>query len=212
MLRWRRAGGEDWPPSIFIPEAERRGLIEPITIWTFEAASRAAEELSVIGPIGVNLSAAMFGEGAAEIIKGIIGKAVAGPTAFNIEITETALFLNESDAIADVDAIAALGCGMAIDDFGAGQASLSYAVTLPAPRVKLDASLVFAAEHNPRAQAAIRATATLAAEVGSDVVREGGRDQAMADQMLCLGASKGQGRHLGAPMQFDAFKMHAGLD
>jgi predicted signal transduction protein with EAL and GGDEF domain len=212
LLRWRRKSGEDWSPAIFIPEAERRGLMEPITIWTFDAAARAAAELSAVGPIGINLSAAMLGPGAVEIVSGIVKKAPVAPHAFNIEITETAPFLNEADAIADVEAIAALGCGIAIDDFGAGQASLSYAVKLPATRIKLDASLVYAAEDNPRARAAIRATAALAAEVGADVVAEGVRDQAMADQMLGLGVSKGQGRHFGAPMRFEAFKKHAGLD
>jgi len=49
LLRWRRTSGEDWPPAIFIPEAERRGLMEPITIWTFDAVARAAAELSAIG-------------------------------------------------------------------------------------------------------------------------------------------------------------------
>ncbi|MBT6312200.1 MAG: hypothetical protein HOJ21_03250, partial [Alphaproteobacteria bacterium] len=51
-----------------------------------------------------------------------------------------------------------------------------------------------------------------AAEVGADVVAEGVRDQVMADQMLDLGVSKGQGRHFGTPMRFEAFKKHAGLD
>jgi EAL domain-containing protein (putative c-di-GMP-specific phosphodiesterase class I) len=154
----------------------------------------------------------MLGQGAVEIVTGIVKKAPVLPHAFNIENTETAPFLNEADAIADVEALAALGCGIAIDDFGASQASLSYAVKLPATRIKLDASLVYAAEDNPRARAAIRATAALAAEVGADVVAEGGRDQPIADQMLSLGVSKGQGRHFGAPMRLEAFKMHAGLD
>ena len=94
LLRWRRTSGEDWPPAIFIPEAERRGLMEPITIWTFDAAARAAIELSAVGPIGINLSAAMLGQGAAEIVSGIVRKASVAPDAFNIEITETAPFLN----------------------------------------------------------------------------------------------------------------------
>ncbi len=212
LLRWRRTSGEDWPPAVFIPEAERRGLIEPITIWTFEAAAKAASSLSSVGPVGVNLSAAMLGEGAAEIVSGVLKLSGIPPQALNVEITETAPFLNEADAIADVEAIAALGCGVAIDDFGAGQAALSYAVKLPASRIKLDSSMVFAAAENARARATIRATSALAADVGADVVAEGIQDQAMAEQMLALGVSKGQGRHFGAPMRFDAFKTYAGLD
>lgn len=212
LLRWRRQGGENWAPAVFIPEAERRGLIEPITIWTFEAAAQVAKDLQGVGPIGVNLSAVMLGQGASEIIEGVCKTAGISPQAFNIEITETAPFLDEADAIKDVEAIAALGCGVAIDDFGAGQAALSYAVKLPATRIKLDASMVHGAETNARARAAIRATALLADEVGADVVAEGIQSQATADMMGNLGVGKGQGRHFGAPMRFEAFKNHAGLD
>lgn len=212
LLRWRRKGGEDWAPAVFIPEAERRGLIEPITIWTFEAAAKAAHELKSIGPIGINLSATMLGQGASEIVAGVFKTAGVSPRHFNIEITETAPFLNEAEAIADVEVIAALGCGISIDDFGAGQAALSYAVKLPATRIKLDASMVHGAATNARARAAIRATAMLAADVGADIVAEGIQDQATADMMASLGVTKGQGRHFGAPMRFEAFKTHAGLD
>lgn len=186
--------------------------MEPITIWTLDAAARAAVELSADSPIRINLSAAMLRQGAVGIVSGIVKKASIAPHAFNIEITETARYLNEADAIADVEALATLGCGVAIDDCGVGQASLSYAVKLPATRIQLDVCLVYAAEDNPGARAAIWVTAALAAEVGADFVAEGVRDQAMADQMLGLGVSKGQGRHFGAPMRFEAFKKHAGLD
>jgi CO/xanthine dehydrogenase Mo-binding subunit len=46
--------------------------MEPITIWTFGVAARAAVKLSVVGQIGINLSAAMIGQGAADIFACIL--------------------------------------------------------------------------------------------------------------------------------------------
>ncbi len=203
LIRWPRPGGETWPPAVFIPEAERRGLIEPITGWTFRAAvaELAAAEASGAGDfsIGVNLSAAMLGLGAADLVRDVLSKAPVDPARLMVEITETADFLDEPAALADVAAIRALGCGVAIDDFGAGRASLGYVVKLPANRIKLDASLIAAVATDPRARAAIAATARLAAEIGADVVAEGVQSAAAAADLATLGVGLGQGQFYGAP-------------
>ena len=99
-----------------------------------------------------------------------------------------------------MEALAALGCPIAIDDFGAGNASLAYVVRLPASRIKLDASLTHSFERNERARAAIAATARLAADVGADVVAEGVRTNAQAKALAALGVGLGQGAFFGRPV------------
>ena len=77
---------------------------------------------------------------------------------------------------------------------------------------KAAASLVYAAEDNAQTRAVSLATAGIATETVSAVVRVGVLDQVVAYQMLRFGILKGKGRHFGAAMRFGAFKQHAGLD
>lgn len=203
LLRWRRPGGEDWPPSIFIPEAERRGLMEPITAWTLRAACKALADLGGRAPhgfrLGVNLSATMLGCGAAEMVAGVLSQTGVAPEGLSIEITETAPFVDDAAAVREVEAIAGLGCCIAIDDFGAGHASLAYAVKLPASRIKIDGALTRAFLLDRRARAAVAATAALARDVGADVVAEGVASADVAAALADVGIAYGQGRHYGAP-------------
>lgn len=204
LLRWTRPGGEEWSPALFIPEAERRGLMEPITAWTLEAACRAA---AAIAPgaqdfrVGVNLSATMLGYGAGDLVRAVLRQTKADPARIYIEITETAPFIEDPKAVADVDAIAELGCGVAVDDFGAGHASLAYVVKLPASRIKLDGGLVREMLVDGRARAAVAATVGLAADIGADVVAEGIADMELAEALRREGVGLGQGSlfGLGAP-------------
>lgn len=202
LIRWPRPGGEAWPPAVFIPEAENRGLIEPITAWTLRAAFwRLAADPRPDFAMGVNLSAAMLGLGAADMVAGVLRETGAAPDRAMIEITETSSFIDDADAVADAVRIAELGCRIAIDDFGAGRASLAYAVKLPASRIKLDASLSRAVLTDDRARAAIRATVGLAEELDADVVAEGVLSSEIAAALHDLGVDHGQGGHFGAPSE-----------
>ncbi len=203
LLRWPRPGGETWSPADFIPEAERRGLMEPITAWTLRAVCLRLKALGAAAPadfrIGFNLSATMLGAGAAEMAAAVLKGTGAPADRLTFEITETARFIDDPAALADVKALAALGCGVAIDDFGAGHASLAYVVKLPANRIKLDAGLTAAVLDDARARAAIVATARLARDVGADVVAEGITSVDVAAALIALGVELGQGRLYGAP-------------
>lgn len=205
LLRWPRPGGEHWPPDIFIREAERRGLIEPITAWTLDAACRQIRALPDVAPrnfrIGVNLSATQLGRGAAEMVAGVLKSTGADPARLTLEVTETAPFIDDAAAVRDVERIKALGCGVAIDDFGAGHASLAYVAKLPADRIKLDASLIRAAVFDARARAAVAATVRLAHDVGADVVAEGVATAGDAATVEALGVRLAQGGLIGPPRE-----------
>jgi len=203
LVRWPRPGGEEWAPGVFIPEAERRGLVAPITDWTLRAAcARIAAGAPDGFSVGVNLSAAMLGDGAARMVADALAASGVEAARLTIEITETAPFIDDARAVEDVAAIRALGCRIAIDDFGAGHASLDYVVKLPAERIKLDSGLTRAFLTDRRARAAIRATAALAAEIGADVVAEGVASADVAAALAETGVEFGQGRLFGPPGDF----------
>ena len=185
------------------PGAGRGGGVGRITAWTFEAACRALVDLGLSSGsgfrLGVNLSATTLGFGARDIVGETLARFGVDPAAIMIEITETMPFIDNPAAIADVHAIAALGCGIAIDDFGAGHASLAYAVRLPATRIKLDALLIRTAATDSRARAAVTATVGLARDIGADVVAEGVADEGLARFLADAGVELGQGALFGLP-------------
>ena len=90
-----------------------------------------------------------------------------------IELTERVGLDRLVDAPSRVAMLRQAGFGIAIDDLGAGYASLGSLAAIEPDVVKLDMGLVRGIEHNPRQQRIVAATATLCRELGSLVVAEG---------------------------------------
>ncbi|WP_165865770.1 sensor domain-containing phosphodiesterase [Vallicoccus soli] len=116
------------------------------------------------------------------------------------------LEVTEHEAIADYDGLnAALrplrgaGVRLAVDDAGAGFASMRHVLALAPDVLKLDTSLVRGIDAHPGRQALATALATFAAATGATVVGEGIETQAELDLLRDLGIAHGQGFHLARP-------------
>ncbi|MBB5192887.1 sensor c-di-GMP phosphodiesterase-like protein [Silvimonas terrae] len=143
LIRWRRINGEMIPPDIFIPEAERAGLITQITERVVELVTydinhhfKAFKDFHV----AINLSAADFGS---DQIVGLLYRLLRTtglkPGQLIIEATERGL-INAEEARRIIRDIRSLDIGVAIDDFGTGYSSLSYLTTLQLDYLKIDKS------------------------------------------------------------------------
>lgn len=98
----------------------------------------------------------------------------------------------------------AAGGRLAIDDFGAGHASLSQVLAVSPDWIKLDLSLTGQVGASPVAQALASALVAFAAEVGLEVIAEGVEDAAQLETLRAIGIRYGQGYHLGRPAPLDA--------
>lgn len=115
-----------------------------------------------------------------------------------LEITEHAPV---DDYVAFRGAIAALGPAVrcAIDDAGAGFASLRHILELQPDFVKLDIALVRAIERDPARQALVAGMVHFARQTGCQLIAEGIEVADDHDMLRDLGVNLGQGYLLGRP-------------
>jgi diguanylate cyclase len=192
-------------PDQFIELAERTGLVRPLTRWTLEEAAEQQVRWSAQGldlTIAVNISARALTPDLPGAVQALV---TSHPGArLEIELTETLMIEGASDAMAVVDALAATGVRLAVDDFGTGYASLAYLKRLPVREVKIDRGFVTAMDTDEGDRAIVRATVDLGRRLGLDVVAEGVESEAVLENLRALGCHFAQGFAVGRPMDPDA--------
>jgi diguanylate cyclase len=149
LARWKHPDGDVIPPAVFIPIAERTGLIIPIGARILnEACQQLATWQREYGDaaditMSVNLSPRqLHADDLVAIVAEAIRSAGIQPQRLILEVTETAVMNDMDGAIRILSRLKALGVGMAIDDFGVGASSLARLRRLPVDLVKIDKSLV----------------------------------------------------------------------
>ena len=116
-----------------------------------------------------------------------------------IEVTEHAQ-VDDYPAFAQaLSPLRALGVRLAIDDAGAGFASLRHILLLQPSLIKLDLSLVRGLDSSVPQQALALALTTFAHSINAQVVAEGIETEAELQALLSLGVDCGQGYLLGRP-------------
>ena len=95
------------------------------------------------------------------------------PSRVTVEITESALLVDEEAVVARLRSLRDAGISVAVDDFGTGYASLAYLTRLPLDILKIDRGLVANIVTGDRDRIVVRALIRLARELGLRVVVEG---------------------------------------
>lgn len=204
LVRWARPGNGMVAPDEFIPLAEHTGLIKPLTEWVLTAALRQVSAWRAAGlalPVAVNLSA--FNLRDAELldrIERLFVELGAKGEWLEIEITESAIMEDPDGALEILTRLNGLGIALFVDDFGTGYSSLGYLQKLPVDAVKVDKSFVKGMLTDADSGAIVRATITLAHDLGIKVVAEGVENQKMWDRLARLGCDVAQGYLIGKPM------------
>lgn len=210
LVRWRRTDGKPGPgPALFIPVAERIGLVGDIDRLV---AKRTLDHLSS-GRLGLPRDAvisinASVKELADPIwldgLMDIVHQAGVPTDRLEIEVTETAVMENLDRTAGVLARLRAAGVKVAIDDFGAGYASLSYLKHLPADLIKIDQGFIRDLADSRRSRHIVGSVITLAHDLGMEVVAEGVENEETAAILTELGCDIGQGWHFGRPMEAEA--------
>jgi diguanylate cyclase (GGDEF)-like protein/PAS domain S-box-containing protein len=203
LLRLPDAHGDLIPPATFMPIAERFGTIAAIDRWVVAHAIRQMGEVRARGgrlPLAVNVSGLSAGEPELlALIEHEIAAAGVDPADLVVELTETAAVADIPRARRFAEALRALGCRFALDDFGAGFGSFYYLKHLPFDVLKIDGEFVKHAAQNPTDRLVISAVTEIARGLGKRTVAEFVPDDPTIALLLRHGVDFGQGYHLGRP-------------
>jgi EAL domain-containing protein (putative c-di-GMP-specific phosphodiesterase class I) len=149
----------------------------------------------------VNLSGLSVGDEALlAAIRSELDRTGVDPRSLVFEITETAAVTNVGAARAFAEALTALGCRLALDDFGAGFSSFVYLKQLPFDLLKIDGEFVRQCTTTPADRVILEALVHTAAGLNKRTVAEFVEDQEAEDLLRELGVDLVQGYHVGRPV------------
>jgi len=207
LIRMQGSGDDVIPPGVFLPTAERFGLIDAIDRWVvaqaidlLESQCRAGMDLC----LEVNLSGQSVTDPQIPLL---VEQATTDrridPSKLLFEVTETAAIENILDARRFADRMRGLGCRFALDDFGAGFGSFYYLKYLPFDYLKIDGEFIKNVLTGPTDQLVVRAIVDLARGLGKRTIAEFvGDDDTMA-LLRSYGVDHAQGFHVGHPRPID---------
>ena len=208
LVRWNPRGADQTKkghllPSTFLPRAEESELIVKIGDWVLHNACAQAAAWHREGipiPIFVNISARELTElDLAQRVQQELRSSRLPARSLCLEVSEEAVQRDPERARAALNDVKRLGVVIALDNFGAGQSSLSLPRNLPLDILKLDRALIQGFEHDRNRRAMVAGMIALAHEAGLKAVAVGietNRQLAVARELDC---AVGQGNLLHPP-------------
>lgn len=203
LIRMKGNQGELISPNAFLPAAERFGLMQDIDFWVINHALMALRETrDSPRPIGltINISAQTLEKGGIpDYVTAKIVEYDVNPAALVFEITESHSINDLESAQKQLSALRALGCRIAVDDFGTGFSTFAYLRQIEADILKIDGSLIQGLPHDNLDRTIIAALTSIAETAGKLTVAECVEDASMLLTLYECGVDMAQGYIVGMP-------------
>ncbi|ESY64256.1 EAL domain-containing protein [Mesorhizobium sp. M0051] len=205
LARWTDRDLGSVTPTIFIPIAEERGIIGPLSQLVLRKATEAARSWPKDLFLSFNLSPSqLVDQNTGLHILAILERTGFDPRRLEIEITETGLMNDPASAAQIVEDLRRVGIRVSLDDFGTGQSSLGRLREFHFDKLKIDRAFVSSILDDRPSEHIIRAILAMCEGLGMDVVAEGIEQEAQADRLVQFGCAGGQGYLFGKPVDADA--------
>ena len=210
LIRLRDDDGQFISPEVFIPIAEKTGIILRIGEFVFESVCKTLSEINLeecgIEKIDVNLSVTQcMQEILAEQIL-TIRKMYKVPTSvINMEITETAMAHTPEVLLKNIQKLVDAGIEFSLDDYGSGYSNMNYMLSIPFSMIKIDKGIVWSAAKDERAYLALKSTISLISDLEMSVLAEGVETEDQAKWLTELGCNYLQGFYFAKPMPKQEF-------
>lgn len=201
LARWTDAERGPVSPDIFVPVAERLGVVSDLTFSMLRQACRDAAQWPATTRLSLNVSARMLTDrGLVNALCDVLARARMEPDRLEIEVTETALLADIDGAKVAIAEFQRRGIRVSLDDFGTGFSSLSHLRELKVDKVKIDKSFVMSMRTSAESEKIVTAILGLAANLEIPTVAEGIEDAETARFLAIHGCEYGQGFLYGRAM------------
>ena len=209
LVRWLPPDGKFIPPSVFVPIAEKCGLMPAIGRIIFRKAIAAAaawhRDGLEFGRLALNASGSELAQPdfASFLLKTL--KAEGLPARhLALEIVESVMLDDEKTGIAaTLRAVRAEGITLELDDFGTGYASLTHVDPREIDRLKIDRRFVHDIDSNSHHAQIVRAVTELARGLGIGIIAEGAETDTELSLLAGIGCDEVQGYAVSFPMPPD---------
>jgi diguanylate cyclase (GGDEF)-like protein len=198
LLRWRHPVDGLLFPAAFLPALESGRLAAAMGDWVLTTACAQAAAWRQAGSenfrIGVNLFGAQFRSGdlVAKVTEAL-ERAALPPDALELDITENVVHRHDDNAVGPLRILRRMGVGVAIDDFGAGHASLTMLKRYPLSRMKIDRVFSQSVGNSQADVVLVRSIVSMASAFNLSVTAEGVENQRQADLMRRCGCEEAHG-------------------
>lgn len=210
LARWHHPERGVLPPADFLPQIEEAGLTdrlgEVILYHALQALSQWDREGFAIPSVSVNFSLSeLRNPRLVERLKWELDRFNLPPSRLTVEVLETVIASTQNDVIvSNIAALAQMGCGVDLDDFGTGHASITSIRRFSVRRLKVDRSFVTRVDEDREQQKMVAAILSLAERMGLDTLAEGVETPAEHAMLAQLGCRHVQGFGIGRPMPVEA--------
>ncbi|MGE5147166.1 MAG: EAL domain-containing protein [Candidatus Eiseniibacteriota bacterium] len=210
LVRWRHPERGLLPPAVFIGLAEETGLIVQMTRWLLrrvaeEIASRFSGRAGM--HFGVNLAARHFHDDAiVREVREALDAVRLPATTLVLEATERQMVDDgEGEAAIVMARLRALGCAIAVDDFGTGHNGLAFLQKFDLDYVKIDKLFVETIGTDAVSRPVLDAIIDLGQRLGVTLIAEGVETPEQLAYLRQRGVRYAQGFLFARPMPFQAF-------
>ena len=215
LVRWNSPELGFLLPSAFMDLFEKNGFAVELDYHVLELVcelqtARLRQGLPVI-PIAVNQTGLHISEqGYIGNMREIIDRWRLPAGLIELEITETAFIdfttkEQRNDAAQIIDDLQEIGFSLSMDDFCTGYSSLSMLQNLPMNVMKIDRSILIAAESTARSFRILRHVIALGKALSMNVLAEGIETEEQEKHLIALGCDSGQGFLYARPMPAQEF-------
>lgn len=206
LIRWTRRNGQHMNPGVFIPVAERAGIIGDVTQQVIDMVARDVGRLVQELPhthIAINLAPSDIDSPHTQVwLTSMVQNAGVGTENVMVEITERGV-IEPRNAKEKLGAIRTKGFRLAVDDFGTGQSSLSQIATHNFDYLKIDKSFVDVICTDTMSSKVAFNVISLAKSLGMQMIAEGVETKEQAAVLQRAGVQYAQGWLFAKAMPFE---------
>jgi len=210
LVRWQHPTRGLLVPADFIPAAEATPLIVPLTDRVIDLALAETRVWHDSGrPLQVAVNVAprcLLDADFPTRVEAMLRRHGIPGASLRIEITETSLMSDPEAALQSLEALAELGVGLSLDDFGSGYSSMAYLRRLPVDELKVDRAFTAGMTGSKSDAIIVRSAIDLGHNLGLRVVAEGVEDSGTLRALLGDACDVAQGFHIARPMPAEGLR------